>query len=269
MRTKIIFLIILAMFSFNVTSSQKAGKKIKIAGHVIDGTLTPVANAILMIDGEKTSTLTDLKGKYRIKVKTGNTKVGIFTPTNGILEEPLDGRKTINFKFEGPVPEQLVVTDALDEEIDIGYGTVKKRNITGTVNKIDGSKAKYNFYSNIYEMICGEAAGVQVMGNSIRIQGVGSLTLSTEPLFVVDGMVVNSIEYIHPNMVNSLEILKGSSASIYGSRGANGVILIKLIVRGVTDVSLPALLLPFYYNIQPSSCFCFIFSRRVEHYIAS
>jgi len=232
MRTKIIFLIIMAMVSLNVASAQKTGKKIKISGHVVDGTLTPVANAILMIDGEKTNILTDQKGHFKIKVKPGNTKVGIFTMTNGILEEPLDGRETINFSFEGSVPVQVVETDPLDEAVDIGYGSVKKRTMTGTVNKIDGTNPKYASYRNIYDMIRGEVAGVQVMGNSIRIQGIGSLTLSTEPLYVVDGMVVGSISDIQPYNVKSIEILKGSSASIYGSRGANGVILIKLIGSG-------------------------------------
>jgi hypothetical protein len=91
-----------------------------------------------MLDGEKTNVTTDQKGMFRIKVKPENTKVGIFTMTNGILEEPLDGRKTINFKFEGSVPVQAVETDPLDEAVDIGYGSVKKRSMTGTVNKIDG-----------------------------------------------------------------------------------------------------------------------------------
>lgn len=229
MRTKIIFLIIMAMVSLNVASGQKSGKKIKISGHVVDGTLTPVANAIVMLDGEKTDVQTDQKGIFSIKVKPGNTKVGIFTMTNGILEEPLDGRKTINFKFEGTVPLKVVETDPLDEAVDIGYGSVKKRSMTGTVNKIDGTNPKYASYRNIYDMIRGEVAGVQVVGNSIRIQGIGSLTLSTEPLYVVDGMVVSSIGDIQPFNVKSIEILKGSSASIYGSRGANGVILIKLV----------------------------------------
>ncbi|MBN2665451.1 MAG: TonB-dependent receptor plug domain-containing protein [Bacteroidales bacterium] len=232
MRTKIIFLIIMAMVSLNVVSAQKSGKKIKISGHVVDGTLTPVANAIVMIDGEKTNILTDQKGHFKIKVKPDNTKVGIFTMTNGILEEPLDGRKTINFNFEGSVPVQMVETDPLDETVDIGYGSVKKRSMTGTVNKIDGTNPKYASYRNIYDMIRGEVAGVQVMGNSIRIQGIGSLTLSTEPLYVVDGTVVASISDIQPYNVKSIEILKGSSASIYGSRGSNGVILIKLIGSG-------------------------------------
>jgi TonB-dependent SusC/RagA subfamily outer membrane receptor len=232
MRTKIIFLIIMAMVSLNIASAQKSGKKMKISGHVVDGTLTPVANAIVMIDGEKSNVMTDQKGHFKIKVKPGNTKVGIFTMTNGILEEPLDGRKTINFKFEGSVPVQIVETDPLDEAVDIGYGSVKKRSMTGTVNRIDGTNPKYASYRNIYDMIRGEVAGVQVMGNSIRIQGVGSLTLSTEPLYVVDGNVVGSISDIQPFNVKSIEILKGSSASIYGSRGANGVILIKLIGSG-------------------------------------
>ncbi len=232
MRTKIFFLIILAMFSFSMSPAQKSGKKIKITGHVVDGTMTPVVNAIVMLDGEKTNVTTDQKGMFRIKVKPENTKVGIFTMTNGILEEPLDGRKTINFKFEGSVPVQAVETDPLDEAVDIGYGSVKKRSMTGTVNKIDGTNPKYASYRNIYDMIRGEVAGVQVMGNSIRIQGIGSLTLSTEPLYVVDGMVVSSIADIQPYNVKSIEILKGSSASIYGSRGANGVILIKLVGSG-------------------------------------
>jgi TonB-dependent SusC/RagA subfamily outer membrane receptor len=71
-----------------------------------------------------------------------------------------------------------------------------------------------------------------VNGTSIRIQGASSLLLSTEPLFVVDGITVNSISDIQPLMVKSIQVLKGSSAAIYGSRGANGVILINLIKAG-------------------------------------
>ena len=220
------------MVSFSMSPAQKSGKKIRISGHVVDGTMTPVVNAIVMVDGEKTNVTTDQKGMFRIKVKTSNSTIAIFTTPNGILEEKLDGRKTINFKFEGSVPVQIVENNPLDEVVDIGYGSVSKRSMTGTVNKIDGTNPKYASYRNIYDMIRGEVAGVQVMGNSIRIQGVGSLNLSTEPLYVVDGMVVSSIAEIQPYNVKSIEILKGSSASIYGSRGANGVILIKLIGSG-------------------------------------
>lgn len=233
MRTRIIFCLILIMISFNISSGQKAGKKVTITGHVVDGTQAYVANALVMIDGKKTETLTNAKGYYKIKVIPGNTKIGILTMSNGILEEPLDGRKTINFTFQGSVAAQPGgKVDPGDETVDIGYGSVKKRSMTGTVSKIDGTNPKYASYRTIYDMLRGEVPGVQVSGTSIRIQGASSLMLSTEPLFVVDGMVVNSIADIQPYTVKSIEILKGSSASIYGSRGANGVILIKLLGAG-------------------------------------
>lgn len=101
--------------------------------------------------------------------------------------------------------------------------------MTSSVSKIDGTNPKYASYKNIYDMIRGEVPGVQVSGNSIKIQGASSLTLSTEPLFVVDGVTVNTIDGIQPYMVQSIQVLKGSSASIYGSRGANGVIVINLV----------------------------------------
>lgn len=75
---------------------------------------------------------------------------------------------------------------------------------------------------------------MQVSGKSISIQGVSSFTLTDEPLFVVDGMVVSSIDDVQPLMVKSIEVLKGSAASIYGSRGANGVIMITL--KGASDI---------------------------------
>jgi TonB-dependent SusC/RagA subfamily outer membrane receptor len=230
MKTRIILCLILAIFSFSFSFGQKAGKKVTITGHVVDGTLASVANAIVMVDGKKTEKVTNDRGIYKIKVKPGSSTIGILTMSNGILEEPLDGRTTINFTFKGSVaPQASGRTDPGDEAVDIGYGSVKKRNMTGNVGKIDGSNPKYASYRSIYDMIRGEVPGVQVNGTSIKIQGASSLMLSTEPLFVVDGMVVNSISDIQPYSVKSIEILKGSSASIYGSRGANGVILIKLI----------------------------------------
>jgi TonB-dependent SusC/RagA subfamily outer membrane receptor len=104
--------------------------------------------------------------------------------------------------------------------------------MTTNVSKIDGTNPKYASYRTIYDMLRGEVPGVQVNGTSIKIQGASSLMLSTEPLFVVDGITVNSIDDIQPVTVKSIQVLKGSSASIYGSRGANGVILIDLVKAG-------------------------------------
>lgn len=87
---------------------------------------------------------------------------------------------------------------------------------------------KKKYYNNIYDMIDGEVSGVEVIGRSIRIRGIGSINSGTEPLFVVDGSPVMDISYIYPIQVESISVLKGASTAIYGSRGSNGVIIIKL-----------------------------------------
>ncbi|MFN2337116.1 MAG: TonB-dependent receptor plug domain-containing protein, partial [Bacteroidales bacterium] len=115
-----------------------------------------------------------------------------------------------------------------DMEIDIGYGTQKKKNLTSDVGYIDAQNEAYGSYTNIYELIQGKVPGVQVTGNKITIRGIGSMNLSTDPLFVVDGVVVYSIDNISPSQVKSISVLKGSNAAIYGTRGANGVILITM-----------------------------------------
>jgi TonB-dependent SusC/RagA subfamily outer membrane receptor len=149
------------------------------------------------------------------------------------MEEEINGRTTINFEFGGSVPDQANSTvNPGDEAVNVGYGTVRKSDMTTNVNKIDGTNPKYASYRNIYDMIKGEVPGVQVTGTSIKIQGISSMNSGTEPLFVLDGVVVNSIGSIQPAMVKSIEILKGAAASIYGSRGANGVILINLVGTG-------------------------------------
>ena len=232
-RVAIVFAVILIIIPLYNSYGQKTNKKITISGYVVDGTQSSVANAIVTVDGQKTDVVTNGKGYYKIKVKPESSKIGILTLTNGVLEEEINGRTRINFQFQGSVPSQVVEkADPGDDVVDIGYGKVKKRDMTSTVNKIDGTNPKYASYRNIYDMIRGEVPGVQVVGNSIKIQGAASLTLSTEPLYVVDGVTVNSIDNILPYQVKSIQVLKGSSASIYGSRGANGVIVINLVNAG-------------------------------------
>lgn len=230
MNTRILLLLLTVLFTINTATAQKGGKSLKVTGYVTDGTHAPVPNAIILIDGRKTELLTDSKGYYKIKLKPGVEKIGIFTFTNGVLEEPVNSRTRINFTFEGTVPDQLShQPEKGDETVNIGYGSVKKKNLTNPVGKIDATNPKYASYRTIYDMIRGEVPGVQVTGSSIRIQGISSMNLSNEPLYVVDGIVVSTIGDIQPATVKSIEILKGSSAAIYGSRGANGVILIQLI----------------------------------------
>ena len=117
-----------------------------------------------------------------------------------------------------------------DEYVNVGYGKVRKSQNTMSVSRLDMKKdLKTTSYTNIYEYLQGRVAGVDVDGTTIRIRGERSLIASNEPLFIVDGMQVSDISDIDPNMVSSIEVLKdGASTSVYGSRGANGVILITL-----------------------------------------
>jgi len=227
MKIRVLLCVFLAFSSITGSYGQKSGKKIAITGYVSDITATPVAGAVIMIDGEKTGNITDSKGFYKIKVRPENKKIGVFTSTNGIIEETIDGRKNIDFIFKVPVAHQK--SDPGDEQIDIGYGKVKKKDLMVPVGKINGTKSKYAGYNTIYELIRGEVPGVVVNGTSIIIRSVTSINMGTDPLFVVDGVPVTTIDNIHPQDVRSVEVLKGSAAAIYGSRGSNGVILINLL----------------------------------------
>jgi len=101
-----------------------------------------------------------------------------------------------------------------------------RRNIPGKPGVIEIKDSSVPAYQDIYDMIRGRVAGVEVSGKSIRIRGTNSLNVSTEPLFVVDGVIVREIDDIAPETVKSIEVLKGPDASAYGVRGSNGVIVI-------------------------------------------
>jgi hypothetical protein len=220
MRARLAFCLAGAAVLCTVSFGKLSGKKMNISGTVVDGTDAAIVNSVLMIDGLETSTVTNQKDAYKIKVNSENRKIGVLTYTDGILEEPLEGRSVINLRFEGSVPDQVSIKmDPGEEVIDIGINTVKKKAITGSVGKINGTKSKYASYNNIYEMIRGEVPGVQVNGTSIMIRGQSTIIGSSEPFFVVDGVQVMTIDNIQPQMVRSIQVLKGSAASMYGVRG--------------------------------------------------
>ena len=119
-----------------------------------------------------------------------------------------------------------------DEQIDVGYGTTTRCNSSYAVGKVDVEKIQNVAYTSIFDYLRARVAGVQVgyaaPGETpdISIRGINSVNSSTQPIFVVDGMQVSSIADINPNDVKSISVLKDAAASIYGVRGANGVIQI-------------------------------------------
>jgi TonB-dependent SusC/RagA subfamily outer membrane receptor len=227
MKMKLFFLIVLSFLSINSLSAQN--KKITITGTVLDASKNPIVNAIIMIDDKKTNSVTDEKGKYRIKVKPPVTKIGIFSFGHGTSEAEINGRTKIDFNFENSSSQQTDDQTIApgDQAVNTGYGVVKKKNLTIDVNKIDGTNKKYATYANIADMIQREVSGCRIAGGSVVIQNSGDLFGSVPALIIVDGVYMAALPNISPITVKSIEVLKGTAAAIYGSRGYGGAIIIK------------------------------------------
>ena len=234
MKSGIVFILLLAMVGTSLpVSGQKGNKKFILTGIVTDNSGKPVPGAMILIDKQNTNLVTDSKGQYKVKIKPTAQKITVFTFSGAALDAEINGRKIINFIIEGTMAkENPRGVPAGEETVNIGYGSIKSKDVTTSVGQVDGSGEKYASYSNIYDMLKGTVPGVQVNGKNITVQGLGTTNANNQPLFVVDGIVINTIDDIQPVQVKSVEILKGASASIYGSRGANGVLLITLKGHG-------------------------------------
>jgi TonB-linked SusC/RagA family outer membrane protein len=189
-----------------------------------DGFALPGAS--VMIQGTTNGTVTDIDGNFSLAVPTGSTLnisfVGYLT-TEVIVDNNTNIKVTLDMDVQ-----------ALDEIVVVGYGTVEKSDLTGSVGSIDMEQVQKIASVDVARNIQGKVAGVQVTTNSgapgkgttIRVRGVGSFQ-NANPLFVVDGFLTGDISTISPNDITSMEVLKDASATaIYGSRGANGVIII-------------------------------------------
>lgn len=213
-----------------------------VSGKVIDRESgEPLIGATITVKGTKIGTLTNTDGFYSLKVVEGNNVLVISYTGFRKVEEEINGRSEINIQLE---------TDAaaLDEVVVVGYGTQIKSQLTGNIAKVRADAIQNTPVPTIEQSLQGRAAGVFVEANNgkpggairMRIRGSSSITASNQPLFVVDGVPINSDPVNDPsdaglnpladlnfNDIESVDILKdASAAAIYGSRGANGVVLI-------------------------------------------
>ncbi len=221
----------LPVMFMSAADGQKNNKKIIITGIITDANKKPVEGAAIFIDKINTNSISDNNGYYKVKAKKDAGTISAMSVFHGIVDAVIDGRTEINFVFS---ESALTNTDpgknaGKDDNVNIGYGSQNKNDLGMPVDHIDGRKSKYASYSDIYSMIKGEVTGVTVRGKSIVIRGSNSVNTTSEALLIVDGIKVTTIQNIAPQMVKSIEVLKGPSAAIYGSRGTNGVILITLI----------------------------------------
>jgi hypothetical protein len=232
MKSKI-FLLTILILTFSVsTYSQKSGKKHYITGQVLDANDQPVSGAMVFIDNKRSDAITDDKGMYKVKVKADAVKISILKLSSDLLNEEINGRIVINFKLNDELPrEETVKQENTDNEVvNIGYGSAQKKDLTGTVSKIDGQNNRYSSYQSIFDVIK-ELPGVLMVDKKIKIRGGGTINGSSDPLILVDDIEISldGLDAIDPRMVKSINVLNGSDASIYGSKGANGIILITLI----------------------------------------
>ncbi len=232
---KIRISLVILIFSLSLSSlyAQKKNTKITITGTVTDVFQNPVMNAIVMINRQNTSARTDSQGKYKIKVKTSAQTIGIVSFGNGLIEEPINGRSEINFKYSKAGSMQQVDQPIRqgDERVNAGYNYEKKKDATSPADHIDGKDKKFASYNSIYEMIIREVSGVKLTSSGFVIQDSKDFFGAVPALVIVDGVPTDDLSGITPSTVESIDVLKGPSAAIYGSRGYGGVILIKTKIK--------------------------------------
>lgn len=224
MKTKVFLLVCFSVLCAAGFAQADKGK-LTIKGTVLDASGIPVRNAIVMIDGHETKSVTNTNGFYKVRVSPDAGTIGIFTFGNGVMGENIEGRSEINFRF-GSVVQNTEQAGPADEAVNTGYSSERRKDLATDIDKIDGTDKKYAQYPSIYEMIQRECSGVTVTRGTIIIQDARNLQGHVPPLFVVDGTYVDDISHISPGIVESIQVLKGTSASIYGSRGYGGAIVI-------------------------------------------
>ena len=200
----------------------------KVTGIVKDTNGEPIIGANVTVKGQSIGTITDINGRFVLDA-----------PKNAVLQITYIGYVSQEVKVSGNKELNVVLkedTETLDEVVVIGYGTAKKSDLTGATAQIKPEALTSSVVGNALESLQGKAAGVAVFNDnkpgaspSIRVRGSGSITASNEPLYVVDGfpLMDGNISDLNPSDIESMEILKdASSTAIYGSRGANGVVMI-------------------------------------------
>jgi TonB-linked SusC/RagA family outer membrane protein len=217
---------------------------ITVKGRVLDQSNNePVIGCSVYLKGSSTGTITDVDGMYEISAPSDGTLVFSYIGF-ATQEVEVGGRKMIDVSL---------ATDAvtIDEVVVIGYGSVKKSNVTGSIVSVKPAELKTVPTTNVMESLQGKLPGVDITrssgaagaGVNVLVRGNRSLTASNSPLFIVDGIQYSNIQDINPNDIESMEVLKdAASTAIYGSRGANGVIIIttKKGKAGKTNISFNA-----------------------------
>jgi hypothetical protein len=205
-------------FAYGHADARDTDKLVTISGKVMNTENKPVSGAVLYVDDLKTNISTKNNGFYKIKVSSSAINIEVRSTEYGTSKKAINGQTSIDFVLAGSNEQ------ALKSEY-----TKKATEAQDSIKKSSKNRGKkLNTYNDIYQMIRAEVTGVVVSGRSVQIQQGHSFYGSSTPLFVINGVIVNSIDDVNPREVKSIRILKGSEAAIYGINGTNGVISITL-----------------------------------------
>lgn len=218
---------LLAVFVLAPVWAQNSGRI--ISGKVVDESGEPLAGAVVMINGDSSSAVgTDIDGKFSIAATSGKN----------VLTVSMIGFRTASVDA---VPGQSIEIVAQQDSYELegvvftGYSAIAKKDMTGAVGVVGGKELKAMPVTSVNDVLQGKVAGLTITstsgtpgaGSVARIRGIGSITGSTSPLYIVDGLPQNGIDYLNPNDIESIAVHKDASvAAIYGSRGANGIIVV-------------------------------------------
>lgn len=218
--------ILLCFISTSFSFAQD--KELKVIGVITDTQNNPLPGVSVLIKGSSTGVVSNLDGKYTISVPGPNSTL-IYSYTGFAKQEiTVKGKRVLNVVLNESVKE-------LNEIVVVGYGAMKKRDITGSIASITSKSIEERNAISVTDVLQGQMAGIEITsgsgapgeGSDIRIRGTSTFEGGVKPLFVVDGVPFESIDDINPSDIESIEVLKdAASAAIYGSRSANGVILI-------------------------------------------
>lgn len=218
---------LLAVFVLAPVWAQNSGRI--ISGKVVDESGEPLAGAVVMINGDSSSAVgTDIDGKFSIAATSGKN----------VLTVSMIGFRTASVDaVPGRSIEIVAHQDSYELEgvVFTGYSAIAKKDMTGAVGVIGGKELKAMPVTSVNDVLQGKVPGLTITstsgtpgaGSVARIRGIGSITGSTSPLYIVDGLPQNGIDYLNPNDIESIAVHKDASvAAIYGSRGANGIIVV-------------------------------------------
>ena len=234
--------LVLAVVQLSFAQTVVSGRVVDSAGDAIPG-----VNVFWKTDPTQ-GTITDIDGKYSLSSKDGVVLVFQFVGMK-TQEVTMSGQTVIDVTLEN----EFI---GLDEVVAVGYGVQKKSDITGAVGSVKFDELPTEGISSVDQALQGRMAGVQVIANSgapggsinVRVRGIATVN-NSDPLYVVDGLPVSDIDFLNPNDIEAIEVLKDASASaIYGSRGANGVVLVTT-KKGTYD-SKTQITLNAYYGSQ-------------------